>query len=673
MKKWIINKPDTALAEKIVKQSNLSRLCADVLVSRGITDIEQASKFLNVEGLEAPYIIKDMQKAAEIINDAVNDGKKICIYGDYDCDGITSTVILYSYLECIGADVTYYIPERDEGYGINKESIKELSEDGVELIITVDNGISAFEEAEFIYELGMDLIITDHHQPGERLPRASAIVNPHRRDCPSEFKALCGAGVALKLVAAMDGGDYDMALEEFGDLAAIGTVADIVKLESENRFIVENGLRMIKNTERVGLLALIEASGLAGKEITSTSIGFMIAPRINASGRFGSPKQAVELLLCEDPDEAQRLANELNALNNERKKIENKIMLKIAEQVTENPEMLNERVLIFSGEDWHHGVIGIVASRMVERFGKPSFVITVEGDVARGSVRSFGEFSVFKCLEYCSELLLRYGGHKSAGGFSIATDKIPDFVEMVKQYALTYHDIMPDLTIEVDKLLLPDDINGENINSLKMLEPFGEGNRQPLFSIYGAIIDSIISLSNGAHTKLKLIYGNKYFYAMMFRTKVSDISMQKGEKWDFIVSLENNSYSDKTTCILLVKDYRKSGIKQLGYFSAKSIYEKYLRGEEIPYEYYTKICPVRDEMIKVYKLIPSSGIDLDTLFMKLAASDINYCKMKATIDILRELNLVNYNAYEQKVSLIPAKRKVNLEESSCLKKLRSKI
>ena len=673
MKKWVINKPDTALAEKMVKQSDLSKLCADVLVSRGISDIEKASNFLRAEGLEDTYIVKDMLKASEIINNAVNEGRKICIYGDYDCDGITSTVILYSYLECTGADITYYIPERSEGYGMNKDSIKKLAEDGVELIITVDNGISAFEEAELIHELGMELVITDHHQPSENLPRASAIVNPHRKDCPSEFKPLCGAGVALKLVAAMDGGDYGMALEEFGDLAAIGTVADIVKLEGENRFIVENGLQMIKNTERIGLLALIEASGLADREITSTSIGFMIAPRINASGRFGSPKQAVELLLCEDADESERLANELNTLNNERKKTENEIILKIEEQLSENPDILNERVLIFSGENWHHGVIGIVASRLVERFGKPCFVITVEGDVSRGSVRAFGEFSTFKCLDYCSEILLRYGGHKGAGGFSIDTNKISEFTEMVQKYALINHDMMPDLTIVADKLLMPDDINETNIDSLKMLEPFGEGNRQPLFLIYGAIIDSVISLSNGVHTKLKLLYGNNCYYAMMFRTKTSEISMQKGEKWDFIVSLENNTYNNKTTSSLLVKDYRKSGIKQLGYFSAKSIYEKYLRGEEIPNEYYSKICPIRDEMIVIYKLIPKSGISLDDLFMKLTANKINYCKMKSTIDILLEMNLINYNAYEQTVSLIPVKSKVNLEESSCLRKLRSKI
>lgn len=673
MKKWIINKPDPDLAEKMVKQSDLSRLCADILVSRGVSDIEKARDFLKVGEIEDPFIIKDMQKASEIINNAVNEGIKICIYGDYDCDGITSTVILYSYLECIGADITYYIPERNEGYGINKDSIKKLAEDGVGLIITVDNGISAFEEAELIYELGMELIITDHHQVGENLPRASAIINPHREDCPSEFKTLCGAGIALKLVAAMDGGDYHMAMEEFSDLAAIGTVADIVKLKGENRYIVENGLMMIKNTERIGLLALIKACGLADREITSTSIGFMIAPRINASGRFGSPKQAVELLLCEDPNEAERLANELNTLNNERKKTESEIMLKIAEQITENPNILNERVLIFSGENWHHGVIGIVASRLVERFGKPCFVITIEGDISRGSMRSFGGFSAFRCLEYCSDLLLRYGGHKGAGGLSIDTDKISDFISMIQEYALVNHDIMPDLTIVADKYLMPDEINENNINSLKILEPFGEGNREPLFLIHGAIIDSVISLSNGEHTKLKLLYGDSCYYAMMFRTKTSDISLQKGEKWDFIVSLENNTYNNKTTCTLFVKDYRKTGIKQLGYFSAKSIYEKYLRGEEILNEYYSRICPVRDEMITVYKSITKSGIGLDTLFMKLSASKINFCKMKATIDILLELDLIKYNAYEQKVSLIPVKRKVDLEDSSHLKMLRSKI
>ena len=253
MKKWNIGKPDIDLSKKLTSGSDLTSLCADVLVSRGVTSLEQAADFIRTKEPEDPFMLKDMEKAVEIINEAVESCQKICIYGDYDCDGITSTVMLYSYLECLGADVFYYIPERSEGYGLNSEAVNKISESGTELIITVDNGISAFEEAKLIKELGMSLVITDHHQPGETLPQADAIVNPHRKDCGSSFKYLCGAGVVLKLIAALDGGDYDMAIEQFGDLAAVGTVADIVTLTGENRFIVETGLRLIKNTENCGI------------------------------------------------------------------------------------------------------------------------------------------------------------------------------------------------------------------------------------------------------------------------------------------------------------------------------------------------------------------------------------------------------------------------------------
>lgn len=677
MKKWIIGNPDAALSGKISSGSDLTQICADVLVSRGIKDLSMAAEFLRTEELESPFQIKDMEKAAEIINNAVEEEKSICVYGDYDCDGITSTVILYSYLECIGANVSYYIPERSEGYGLNENAVRKLAEDGTELIITVDNGISAISEAKLIKELGMELIVTDHHQPGEDLPEALAVVNPHRKDCTSSFKYLCGAGVALKLVAALDGGDYEAALEQFGDLAAIGTVADIVSLTGENRYIVENGLMILRNTERCGLFELMRISGLIGeneecKPLNSDSIAFMIAPRINASGRFGSPKQAFELLMCDDPDEAAVMAEELNTLNIRRKETEEDITSQIFIQINENPLLLSERVLVFHGEGWHHGVIGIVASKIQEKYGKPCFIITEEGEYSRGSARSFGEFSVFDCLSYCEDVLVKFGGHKGAGGFSLRTSDIDLFVKCIRRYAEEKHRVMPVFTLKAEKLLKPADINVKNVRGLDILEPFGEGNEKPLFAVAGAVIEDVISLSNGVHTKLKLNYGGSVFYALMFRTPAEDMISLKGQKFDFIVSLSVNSFRGQEGVDLIVSDFRKSGIRQESFFAAEDAYEKYIRNETLPEAYYRRMCPDRNELVKVYTSLGNQEIMTEQLFMKNDPDSINICKLRICLDIFSELGLVEMNYAADKARRIKVDKKSNLEDSNILRGLRSK-
>ena len=296
MNKWSVNKTDRKTVSQLSLQCGVSTLTAAVLASRGFSSAQAVMEKMNVSSLSDPFLIKDMELAADAINNAIDSGTKICVYGDYDCDGIMSSVMLYSYLQEAGADVFYYIPERSEGYGLNENAVRYISGQGAELIITVDNGISALNEAELIYELGMKLVVTDHHQPGETLPRAEAIVDPHRTDCFSPFKKLCGAGVVLKLIAALDGGDYTMALEQFGDLAAVATVADIVTLTGENRFIVSYGMQLLENSDRPSVIALKKVCSLENKKLNSYSIGFGIAPRINAAGRFGSPITAAQLL-----------------------------------------------------------------------------------------------------------------------------------------------------------------------------------------------------------------------------------------------------------------------------------------------------------------------------------------------------------------------------------------
>ena len=672
MKRWIVRKPEKEYSERIVKESGVTGLCGDVLASRGFKNAAEAAEYLNTDKLSDPFILKDMTEAAEIINRAVEDFDSICIYGDYDCDGITSTVMLFSYLECMGANVTYYIPERSEGYGLNSDAVKKLAEQGEDLIITVDNGISAIDEAELIYKLGMKLIVTDHHQPGEKLPRAEAVVNPHRKDCDSPFKFLCGAGVVLKLIAALENGDFEVAMNEYGELAAIGTVADIVSLSGENRFIVSRGLQLLVNSERCGINALIKKSGLKSP-ITSTSLAFGIAPRINASGRFGSPSLAAKLLLTDDEQEAEMLANELDRLNNERKKAENEIIDSINEKINSVPEILYNRVLVLSGENWSHGVIGIVASRMVERFDKPCFMITIEGEISRGSARSFGDFSIFKALDYCSDLLIKYGGHLGAGGFSIETSKIEDFNKRIQEFAEINFRMMPVPDITADKLILPDEINVNNIEGLQILEPFGEGNRQPVFALCGAVIEDIVPLSKGIHTKLKLRYGGSFMDALIFRYSPEDIFLKKGDRADFMVTLEAQVYAGRKFICIIVKDFRKNGIEQKKYFAAKETYEKYKRNEDLPVTYYNRICPERGELVSVYKTIAGGKFSMDTLYMSAMSQDMNYCKLRLCVDIFSELGLVNADMFSQEINVVKNAPKANLDNSEILQDLRNKI
>lgn len=672
MKKWLIHQPSEEAAKKINLGSDLSMLCAQVLASRGIQNVQEAAEFLQCDQLADPFLTADMQEAADRINQALENGTRICIYGDYDCDGVTATVMLYSYLLEMGADVSYRIPERNEGYGLNANAVHAMHEDGVELIITVDNGITALKEAELIQFLGMTLIVTDHHQPLETLPVAAAIVDPHRTDDTSPYHNLCGAGVVLKLIAALDGDDT-MAIEQFGELAAIATIADVVELSGENRYLVQLGLQLLANTERPGLLALLEKSGLSGKPFSSTSIAFGVAPRINAAGRFGTPETAVKLLLSEDPEEAAVLAEELERRNQERKAEEVKILREIAGQTANNPALLKQRVLIFAGENWHHGVIGIAASRLQEQFGKPTILITIEGKCARGSMRSFGSFSAFRCLDACRELLTRYGGHPGAGGFSLESDRVETFRTAVQSYALAEFPNMPVMTLEADRLLLPQEITIDNMAGLSVLAPFGEGNPVPVFALCHAILREIVPLSQGAHSKLRITYGGTAMELLLFRVKPSEVFLKLGDVCDFLITAEVGSFQGKPQLTMIVKDYRKSGLKQAKYIAARHTYEQFCRDESMPTAFYGAITPTREVLVQVYQRIPETDLSFDGLFCILQdLPQMNYCKMRLALDIFSELGLVQQNLWTEQVHRNRVQGKVDLQASVLLQGLQEK-
>lgn len=677
MKKWTIGKPDGQAVDILTRQGGLTEICAGVLAARGIDTMEKAMEFFNQntddsgEVLSDPFLIKDMKRASEIILSAIDEGRKICVYGDYDCDGITATALLYSYLECMGAEVSYYINQRSEGYGLCADALRRLAEEGTELIVTVDNGISAVAEAELAKELGIELVITDHHTPGEVLPEAAAVVDPHREDDLSPFKDLCGCGVALKLIAAMDGGDCSSALEQFSDLAAIATIADIVPLKGENREIVRLGLHYLENTENAGLKALMAVSSVK-PPVSSTTAAYSIAPRLNASGRFGSASEAVELLLCEDENSAEEMAGRLNALNSERKKTEADIMSVIEAYINENPEILYKRIIFLYGEGWHHGVIGIVAAKLVERFGKPVFILSDDGDFARGSARSVEGFSIHKALTACGGHLDKFGGHSGAGGFSLKKENISAFNEALQKYAAEEFDVMPVKALHADKVLQPKELTVESVGSLEMLEPCGEGNPSPLFAMLNVRILEVVPLSGGAHTKLKLTYGNVGVYGLLFGVKTADFIYKAGDVIDMLACPSLNTYNGQTSVNIRIADYRKSGVPQNQYLAAKDAYERYKRGEGAEERLIPRIVPTREDLAAIYRAVPKNKFaGFDSVYFSVCSESINYCKFRLALDIFEEIGLFEADHYSETVISKTVTKKADLDSSEILNGLKS--
>ena len=671
MKRWKIKSSDRKTVSRLILDCGVTSLTGSVLAAKGYNTSEEVMEKMQCYSLSDPFLLKDMREAADTLNTAIDNQEKICVYGDYDCDGIMATAILYTYLSAAGADVVYYIPERSEGYGLNNGAIDKIKEMGVNLIVTVDNGISAINEAEYIYSLGMRLVVTDHHRQGETLPRAEAVVDAHRTDCFSPFKFACGAVIALKLAAAMDGGDYTMVLEQFGDLAAIATVADIVSLTGENRFMASYGIEQINNTDRPALIALKEVSGIGDKPVTSETVGFILAPRINASGRFGSPTTALKLFLSEDYDEALSLARELDRLNTERKNAENKIISEIYEMADKDPMILRKRVIYICGKDWHHGVIGIAAAKIVEQFGKPCFIASEENGEIRGSARSFGEFSVFSALTYTSETLEKFGGHPGAGGFTIKSGMAEKFGELLEEYAIENHKEMPVFTIDADAVITPQELAVKNIQGLDVLEPFGCENEKPNFAIQNAEVLDIIPLSGGVHSKIRIKFGDITADALMFRTSPDSLPVRKGNICSMIVKLGINEYKGNVTPSVYISDVRPSNFEQQKYFSALSAFEAFMRGEELPENYYPVMLPSRDDTVRIYKGIPEKGINSDTLYMSL--TNINYCKFCVAVESLRQLGLVSVSCSSSLIKRLPVQEKVNLDTAPVLSKLREHI
>ncbi|MBQ7654717.1 MAG: single-stranded-DNA-specific exonuclease RecJ, partial [Clostridia bacterium] len=582
-KKWVVSEIDKDLCAEISQQYGVSPFAALVAVSKGITQESDLEDFFSEEPVffRDPYELPDMEKAVFRIRKALEENEKIAVFGDYDADGVTSTALLYSYLKKCGADVIYYIPDRNsEGYGMNLQAIDKISAQGVKLIITVDNGISAFEEAQRIKQLGMELVVTDHHRAGETLPEAFAVVDAFRLDFQDDgFREWAGVGVVYKLIEALEEDDSGQLLEEYSDLVAIGTIGDVVNLRSENRQFVKSGVSMINENTRVGIEALRSAAGYSEKELTSTSVAFSLCPRINAAGRMGSALTALKLLLCEDKDEADKLAEKINQANILRQSTEMEI-LKSAVEIAESRRLKYDRVLVVEGDDWHTGVIGIVAARMVEKYSKPCIIISKQPDgSAKGSGRSIPGFSLYDALKYCEGTLSQYGGHTLAAGLSLESEEIEAFREKVNDYAKQCGDFFPQLTI--DCRLNPKFLNLELLEAIKALEPFGAGNKQPVFGLYNMYLEKVEGVSNGKHCRLLLSRNGSTLSAMKFGVSPEELDFKAGDTVDAAVCIDKNVYMGAVRLSVTVRDLKFSSLKEDSVIESILLYEKIKRKEKV--------------------------------------------------------------------------------------------
>ena len=538
-------------------------LVSSVLASRGVTTPEEAAAFLerDRELPYSPFLMKDMDRAAGRVNRALADGERIAVFGDYDVDGITATVILVDYLLSRGGDVVHYIPRRiEDGYGLGKDAILSLHDQGVRLLVTVDCGITGVEEVAYANSLGMDVVITDHHECKEELPPACAVVDPHRLDCGYPFKHLAGCGVALKLVLALGGESREEALlSRYCTLAAIGTIADVMLMEGENRTIVSCGLEALPHTDFAGLHALLREAGLSDKPLSSVQVGFALSPRINAAGRMGEADLAAELLECADPDRAEELARELCQLNRERQSVEQDICADAIDQIGRLPA--SERsALVLASERWHQGVVGIVASRLSEKYSCPSFMIHLKGGMGKGSCRSWGGFNLFAALESCSDLLEEFGGHELAAGFTIREENIPAFRSRMNRCAHAAMDgNLPIPSLDVDcAVTSPGEVTLSAVEELGMLEPYGAGNPRPVFALLGATVDSLQSVGQGRHLKLRLSKGSCRFEAIYFSATAESCAVAAGMRVDAAFYLQVNTFRGQTTLQLQIIDLRPS-------------------------------------------------------------------------------------------------------------------
>ena len=656
----------------LAAQQKEAGLLAGILAARGITDPAEALTLLSgEEELTDPMLLTDMDKACARILDAIDREETIVVFGDYDVDGVTATALLYQHLKGMGANVKCMLPSREgDGYGLSKNAIQSIHDKGCQLIVTVDNGISALEEAEFAASLGVDLIVTDHHLPHDTLPKAVAVVDPRRADDTSPFKGLCGAGVAFKLCAALDGCPPEEMLDYCGDLAAVGTVADVMPLVGENRTLVKAGLRQLQQTDRPGFGALLEEVGLAGKPITAENISYAIAPRINAAGRMDNAVTALQLVLCEDPDRAEELAHKLNEINAHRQETEQQIFKAAEELLEQQPERLDDRIMLLWGRDWHPGVIGIVASRLVERTGRPVIVVTVdEHGECKGSGRSVQGFNLHDCIGSCADLLIRYGGHAMAAGLSVREENLPALRRRLNEWAARECPVLHATPLECDLSIHLDRVTVESVRRLDQLAPYGAENPTPVFLLQNAVVDGVYPVSDGRHSRLRLRQGNASVYAVWFGMHPEQLPYTTGDVVDAALNLSVYDSPRGAQLSGRILDLHPAGLgSKLAEQAA--LVAALRRGTPLTAEQKALITPDRSHMITVYRELQAHrwhAEDLQPLCAKLGEE--NTGKTLVAVTALEQVGLIAAveKGGAKYLELVPAQGKKNLADAPVLK------
>ena len=553
---WNIQAPEPGAVNALVS-GGYPPLSAMVLAARGLTDPQKACAYLDcTAALPDPFLMTDMDLATGRVRLAIDRGEKIAVFGDYDVDGITATCMLTDFLRRQGANVRSYIPSRlEEGYGLNPIAIHQLSAEGVKLIVSVDCGITAIDEAELCRCLGIDLVITDHHECKDRLPAAVAVVDPHRPDGGYPHKNLSGVGVAFKLACALSG-DQEAVLRDYADMVCLGTVADVMLLQGENRVFVSRGLESLRNTRRPGIAALMRESGCAPESVSASTIGYNLAPRINAAGRMGQIDLALNLFLTDDENEAADLARQLCDLNRQRQAVESQIY---AQAVSMLPDGQPPEAIVLADDTWHQGVVGIVASRMAEEYCCPAFLICLDGEHGKASSRSFGGFNLFTSLTTLEPLLESYGGHELAAGFTITRHNIPRFREDICALAASYYaDAGPRTVLDIDCTIPPELMTVRNVDRLSILEPCGNGCPKPVFAMERLTVDRITMVGGGRHMRLRLRSGHHTLGAIYFSATPETVSIEQGDLVDVAFNAQINEFRGERSVQMNVLDIRPS-------------------------------------------------------------------------------------------------------------------
>lgn len=646
LRKWEVRPLDKERAAAFAQTYGVPFFLAMLMNIRGLDDAAHLREFLGEgEPLSDPFLLKDMDKAAARITRAVDNMEKIAVYGDYDADGVTSTAMLYSYLETRGADVIFYIPQREgEGYGMNIGAVEYLKEQGVSLIVTVDNGISSVQEVARANELGIDVVVTDHHRPQEILPDAVAVVDAYRPDDTSPYKHFSGVGIAFKLLMALEdgAGDVEDLLEAYSDLAAIGTIGDIVPLTGENRTLIRAGLERLSQSDRPGVQALLENAGIAGKALTSTNVAFTLVPRINATGRMGAPERAVRLLISGYEEEAEVLSEEICADNEERRRVEAEIA-EAAFVDIEAKGYMKDRVVVVDGENWHHGVIGIVASRVTERCGKPCMIISRGETEAKGSGRSIEGFSLFEAICACGDLLIKFGGHPMAAGITLKPENIEAFRKRINQYAAEHFPQMPTQTVTLDCKLNPAALSVSMAQSLTQLEPFGNGNPQPVFGLFNMELSNVTPVGGGGHLRLTLEKNGAVITAMRFNTKPEELPYHIGDKIDLAVRLEAREFRGQPSLTVIVRDMKFAAFNTEKNIASLASFEKWQRGEVLSAEDKNRLYPDRACLAAIYRALRTvNGKETDQVrFVSQFGKDMTLGLFKTALLVFEERGLVH--------------------------------